>query len=470
MTTTEAPYRIVDSNHGWYRLPEDPPNGYRGANERQREVMRLIREAPEGSTTIIFYGGAAGGAKTNLLANVGYKVAIENPGVQGLITRHAFVHLKATTLIEFDECVHPQLGYHKFDGSPAYRDVRRDSSVPWSRVWFRPMDDWLALLSTAYGFVGIEEGQETAERGFLALLSRMRHRAVKKWVIVVAFNPFQSWCVEWGMLGNLPPEIADDPQINVHFVPSYMDDNPYLRPGYKKMLEAAYSADPYMKAVLIEGKAEAVPNAIFGDLNDPENKRSFQAHELPDPAQWRRGATGWDWGTSVAHKAAGVLWGVDNHGIVWALDAWESSYGSSDELKAQAETWTNKYFHCNTARYDASQGSLHDDLARYYGDTDKGIRDVEGRIRVMRGLIAQKRIRFNWRNPAIREFYRYLTLYHRDDDSRIVEERDDMIDAGMYGLWPLEQPADTGPAPPTAHAMGYGLPAQRMPKSVGGGI
>jgi hypothetical protein len=77
------------------------------------------------------------------------------------------------------------------------------------------------------------------------------------------------------------------------------------------------------------------------------------------------------------------------------------------------------------------------------------VRDVEGRIRCGRGVVYTERLRFNWRSEGARKLYTYLTLYHRDDDDKIVEEKDDMVDAFHYALWALEHPEpDYGNMPP----------------------
>src|SRR3990167_6491764 len=75
------------------------------ATERQGQVLKLIAEAPEGSTSIIGYGGAAGGAKTNLDANLALEIALACPGSRTLVGRQDFVSLKTTTLAEFDRCI-----------------------------------------------------------------------------------------------------------------------------------------------------------------------------------------------------------------------------------------------------------------------------------------------------------------------------------------------------------------------------
>jgi hypothetical protein len=448
--TTEAPRRLFDHYLGWHRQDDDPPGTLRGTSPPQAEVLRLLREAPEGSTTIIGYGGAAGGGKSNLLANTPYKLGLEVPGSSLLVTRQAMVHLKATTLIQFDESLDPRCQVRKYDTSPVYRDVRKDSDKAWSRIWFRPMDDWMSLMSTEYNAFFVEEAQETAERAFLALLTRLRHTASRKWAAVLGFNPFPSWPVDWFMHGELPKEIADDPMLQVHYVPSKIRDNPYLRPGYENMLRASLSGDPWMTAVLIDGVAEHVPNAVYGVLNDPDMRRLCQVlNGLPTPDRWSKGSTGWDWGTSKTHMSAGVLLGMDKTGVIWVLDAWESARGSGDELVEVAEGWQNAFFPVVSARYDKSQASLEDDLKRYYSETLPGVRDVEGRIRCGRGVVYTERLRFNWRSEGARKLYTYLTLYHRDDDDKIVEEKDDMVDAFHYALWALEHPEpDYGNMPP----------------------
>jgi hypothetical protein len=423
VTTAEAPVR-----HVWQ------------PNARQRDVLQVIANTPVGEYCLIGYGGAAGGAKTNLLANYAIDIAIGCPGSRTLIGRNEMVHLKTTTLEEFDKALPPGIEIKTNDSSPIRRRLRLPSwpAGVYSDVLFMGVKDARnSIGSEAFGWVLLDEAHDIAETDIRYLFSRLRHSPERKRGMIICFNPFPSVAVRWFMKGEDPGIDTAETPVTLAYVPARIADNPHLPANYEAMMFAGL--DPYLRAVLLDGRAEAVPNAIYGSLNDPEVAQVLQSRELPEPSQWRKGVTGWDWGTSKSHKAAGVLLQEDNHGLVWVLDAWESERGSSDELKSQAQTWRNLHARATVARYDASQGSLRDDLSLYYPDTDKGIRDVEGRIRLGRGFVDSQRLRFNWRSDGARQLWEYLMLYHRDDDDKIVEEQDDMVDAFHYALWEFRE-------------------------------
>lgn len=229
------------------------------AQERQAEVLGLIAEAPEGSTTFIGYGGAAGGAKTNLIANLALEIALQCPGSHTLVGREDLVDLKETTLAEFDAAIPPGLEVRKYDSAPIYRDIRADSTKPFSRVWFKHLKDDPG--STQYGWVLIDEGSEVALQRALYLITRLRHLPEKKWGMVIGFNPFPGWCVDWFMRGQTPDlSKVTNTRIDFHFVRSRMEDNKHLRAGYKELQEA--TLDPYLRAVMVDGD----PDAALGGL------------------------------------------------------------------------------------------------------------------------------------------------------------------------------------------------------------
>ncbi|MGD9827122.1 MAG: phage terminase large subunit [Hyphomicrobiaceae bacterium] len=416
---------------------------------KQQEVLDLVDATPEEELAFIGYGGAAGGAKTNLLAQFAIHIALSCAGSNTLVGRQTMKDLKPTTLAEFDKRLPPQARAGAFNGGPVYRDVRDPKWPPGvkSRVYFREVKDAKnGIGSEEFGWILLEEAHEIAKQDIMYLFSRLRHKPEKKRGMILAFNPFPSFVVDCFIDGS--DAISDEAGsvVHQHFVPSRIADNTHLPPNYAETMRIAYKNEPFLLSVLLEGNAGVVPHAIYGMLNDPEMQRITRADDIPEEVRFVRGATGWDWGTSVAHKAAGVLGIQDSSGIVWIVDAWESALGSSDELKAVAGAWRTEWKKptghsvVTTARYDASQGSLRDDLSKIFPDTDKGVRDVEGRIRVGRGVVSSYRIRFLWSNPEVRKLYKYLTLYHRDDDDAIVEEMDDMVDAFHYMLYALEVP------------------------------
>lgn len=230
-------------------------------------MREIIAEAPTESVSLIGYGGAAGGAKTNLIANLGIDISLECPGARTLIGRQDFIDLQTTTLQEFDRALPPGVTVHRYNQAPIYRDL----SLPdWpegvvSRVYFRGLDDWASLMSEEFGWILIDEAQQVALRAVLALLTRLRHKPEPKRGLVAGFNPFPSWCVDWFMRQDFDREtLALFEKANVHlkFIPSKIADNPHLPPGYQDMLEATLASDPYMKAIMVDGD----PDAALGGL------------------------------------------------------------------------------------------------------------------------------------------------------------------------------------------------------------
>lgn len=278
---------------------------------RQREVYDLIAEAPEGSRTVIGYGGAAGGGKTVTLAELAIDISLACPGARTLVGRKEFVDLQTTTLEQFDKLIHPRLLAKKYDSHPIYRDVR-DPSWPEgvvSRVYFRGVKAARdSIGSEEYGWILLEEAHEIAEGDALYLFSRLRHRPERKWGMVVGFNPFPGWPVRWFIDRVLPEELLGGIGA-IHFVPSRMRDNPGLDDGYEKFLRATYPKG--LAQALIDGLPGYVENAIYDML---DRVRHF-AKVLPADTRWVDGAIGFDYGevhpnaiVAVTRSAGGRYW------------------------------------------------------------------------------------------------------------------------------------------------------------------
>jgi hypothetical protein len=461
-------------------------------NDRQREVLEAIRATPEGEYWFIGYGGAAGGAKTNLLAEGAIEFALQCPGSRQLVGRHTMKDLRTTTLQEFDERCPREILHKSYDSGPVYRQIR-DPHWPEgvvSTIYFREVKDAKnGIGSEQFGAIWLEEAHEIDKADILYLFSRLRHKPERKWGIVCAFNPFPSYVVDVFLEGTETFEVEEGAETVVHqtYVPARVADNPHLPANYGAMMRQQYSNDPFMLAVLLEGRSGVVPNAIFPQMKDPSYIQILRMNGFP--AEWLYTATGdgVDWGTSHQHQSAQVIASREKSGIIAVRDAWMSPEGSSDELYEVGSEFKSHYG-VQFAAFDRSQGSLEDDLkiksptyrAQYpnataglFPDVRKGIRDVDGRIRVYRGLLGsslidgkivsdprKSRVRFDWSKPGVRMLWNQLAMYHRDDDGDIVEVNDDLVDAFFYVLWELEHWV---PLPSMGHAQRVGQPQRPMP-------
>ena len=285
------------------------------ATGRQREVLDLMAKAPKGSTSLIGYGGAAGGAKTNLLANAAIEVGRTWPGVRLLIGRQNFVDLKTTTLMEFDAACPAGLVTQRYDSSPVFREFFNGS-----RVYFRNLDDWQSLMSEEYGWIFIDEASEVTERAIMALVTRLRHQACPKWGIIAGFNPFPSWAVEWFMRKRLPDSFEGQNAVKVDFVKARIEDNPYLPANYKDVLLA--TQDDYMRAILVEGD----PDAALDSYMYFNRERLVNSEQFASPPLERRDT----------RPLPGEM--PDGHVLIWELPVnGERYYIGADTADGKAE-------------------------------------------------------------------------------------------------------------------------------------
>lgn len=196
-----------------------------------------------------------------------------------------FTDLKSTTQQEFDKSIPPGIEVLYHNSPPVYRDLRVSPELPYSRVYFRSLENWQSILSDAYGWVLIDEAQEVNEAAVLGLLTRLRHTPEKKWGLVATFNPFPGWCVDWFMRDNFSAEAKAafaSANVNINFIASKIADNPHLRAGYKAMMEATLASDPYMKAIMVDGDPEA---ALGGLLYFDRASLSYLSSFVADPIE-----------------------------------------------------------------------------------------------------------------------------------------------------------------------------------------
>ncbi len=198
------------------------------------------------------------------------------------------VDLQTTTMAEFDAALPKGVLVRAYNSSPVFREIRLPE---WpvgvtSTVWFRGLEDWQSILSEEYGWVFIDEGQQVALRAVLALLTRLRHKPEPKRGLVVGFNPFPGWCVDWFMRQDFDPVLKEafegNPDLFIDFIPSKMGDNPHLPPTYRAFLEAALSADPYMKAIMVDGDPDSAMGGLLYFSRDAIDRAGLLCDEPVD--------------------------------------------------------------------------------------------------------------------------------------------------------------------------------------------
>ncbi len=279
--------------------------------EAQDRVWEALEQADKGSITIIGYGGAVGGGKTRTLAELAIDLSLDHPGNRILVGRKDLVDLRTTTLEEFDMVCPPELIVRKAESPIIIRQIRLPA---WpkgvvSTIYFRELKDWIGLGSEQYGAVLLEEAGEIAEGAAKMLVTRLRHPAASKYVMVAASNPWPGWFERWFIDRTLPEELLSATGVRIVFIPAKMADNPHLPKGYEAMLRAFFAGDEDWMARMVEGRFDSFQGQVYRELGP------HLCWDGPLP-EFERLVGGLDFGgaNEKAHKTAGVAAGIDYDG------------------------------------------------------------------------------------------------------------------------------------------------------------
>ena len=272
---------------------------------RQRQIWDTIQAAPRGSLTLIGYGGAAGGGKTRALSELALDIALTYPGIKILVARRDLVDLRSTTLESFDTHTPQGLVVRRTDSPMVLRHVR-DASWPAgvvSTVHFRELKDWMSIASEEYGAALLEEAGEIPRDAALMVLSRLRHPAARKYIVVAASNPWPGWFEDWFVKREIDEAVLLAADVRITFIPAYIRDNPHLPANYEAMMRAMYPDD--WVARLVEGRFGGYKGQVYSTLGP----HLQWVGGLPD---FTRVVGGLDFGGAnpEAHKTAGVVAGL----------------------------------------------------------------------------------------------------------------------------------------------------------------
>lgn len=217
---------------------------------------------------------------------------------------------------------------------------------------------------------------------------------------------------------------------------------------YLQELEEKKGPDLFKLSFLCSSSGAIRGKRVFGErLHKNVHFKKFAPNELDNKA-WKKKAMGVDWGTTIAHKTAIVSVCKDADGVCVVRGAWQSPKGSSAELLDKAAEHRSR-FGIRNAWIDRSQGSLRDQFEYQLGmGAFKGESSVELRIGALLTLIDTGRFRVDPEaGEAISELWNQLMSYARDENGRIIEKSDDLVDALLYALAALQEPVRSGLGP-----------------------
>jgi hypothetical protein len=247
-------------------------------------------EALTGPATYILLGGAAGGSKSKGLREIAYRECLRVPNFRILLLRRTYKELDQTHLRDA-EMEAPEMGAQAV---PSAKLVRFPNG---SMIQFGHCEttaDAANYLSAEYDLIIFDELVTFEELQFLLISSRAR--STKKGVtpkILAGTNPGgpqAHWVKARFLDRNVDLDMYPDYRVeDYQFIPSKLDDNPYLDQQYERKLLAL---PPELRKAYRDGDWDIFPGQYF-----PEWRKATHVSEkhIAYPAEYQR-IEALDWG------------------------------------------------------------------------------------------------------------------------------------------------------------------------------
>lgn len=417
---------------------------------KQDQIWRILRDASEGSLSIIGYGGAAGGGKTRAIAELAIDWALKYPGTRILIARRDLADLKTTTRDEFFRCIDPRLITKRHDSE---NWVRIKTAGAETTVYFKELKDWMSIASEQYSLVCLDEAGEIPEQAIRMLITRMREPNASKYAIVCASNPWPGWYKRWFIDRELDDANLEAARATVTFVPAYMGENPGLPANYEAQLRATLPPDWVDR--FVEGRWDAFVGQVYPELNQVH----VWKHDPPNPVSVYGGL---DFGgqNPFAHMTAGMVGVLTEKRELVLVAEFEANGAEVYEKLLNWMSLQEKAYGPIRWRADKSQMFGIELLRRRFSrvnETHGGADSVAAGIGLVRKRLKASVDGNTWGLyylPSLRQFPRRMETYRweepRSDDSVAkqvpLKRDDDLCDATRYMVEECDGfPSDKGP-------------------------
>jgi hypothetical protein len=192
------------------------------------------------TTNEILFGGGAGGGKTALGCYWQLKQRLKYPNTRGLIGRAVLKTLKETTLVSFFQVAKLQgleAGKHyKYNGQMSQIELFNGSVILLKDLYAYPSDpnfDELGSLEITDAF--IDEANQIEDKARNIIKSRIRFQLDENNLIpkvLYTCNPAKNWTYS----EFYKPQVDNTIAPNKRFIPSLIDDNPFISKHYKENL------------------------------------------------------------------------------------------------------------------------------------------------------------------------------------------------------------------------------------------
>ena len=288
----------------------------------------------------LFYGGAAGGGKTDLILYHADDLSRRVPLHKSLILRTSFPELRRTLIQRSHEKLRagPDLQWRAADKLWKYRN---GSIIEFG--YCTSLADAAQYLSAEYDLICIDESSEMPPDVIELLNTRLRTTKRKK---AAGCRPHLVLCSNPGGIAHHwhKANFVDATEHGAHrtavtvkvgteerwmtraFVQSLPGDNPHLDENY--VINLAALSDPVKRAQYLQGDWTVFEGIFFESWSHPDHVRDFDVAKLP--AEWERDR-GIDYGFSAPYCALEAAF--DHDGRAWV---YRECYGTKRTPKMQA--------------------------------------------------------------------------------------------------------------------------------------
>jgi phage terminase large subunit len=263
-------------------------------------------DALDGRPTYILIGGAAGGSKSKGLREIAHSKCMSTPNFRVLLLRRTYKELDQTHIRDA-EIEAPEMGAQAV---PSAKLVRYPNGSTLQFGHCETSADAANYLSAEYDLIIFDELVTFEELQFLLISSRAR--STKPGVrpkILAGTNPGgpQAYWVRSRFIDkNVDTDMYPDYEADEYcYIPSKLDDNPYLDQAYERKLLAL---PPELRRAYREGDWDIFPGQYF-----PEWRKATHvtAEHISYPASFTRSLS-LDWGF-VKPGSCGFWVDVDGH-------------------------------------------------------------------------------------------------------------------------------------------------------------
>lgn len=218
---------------------------------------KALEYLEDGTTTEVYYGGAAGGGKSYFGSYWILKSAFKYPATRWLMGRSELKNLKKTTLNSFFEVCKEQglkAGEHyRYNEQSSIISLPNGSQIILADLFAYPSDpmfDSLGSLEITGAF--IDEAPQITDKAKNIVKSRIRYKLDENKLIpklLMCGNPSKNWAYYEYYLPDRMGQLRSDRQ----FIQALVTDNPYISPHY---IESLRGLDKNSRERLLNGNWE----------------------------------------------------------------------------------------------------------------------------------------------------------------------------------------------------------------------